>query len=1383
MLIETILTGETLKSFITGLLVSFVTDGGKKLLKKLSGDNTMSDKIEKAYEEAVRKWTKNESTRKSELIHLSNRKEQLVQVILRKSLDKEVDNNIKLLLDLFKEELMKSNAYYLLIDCYFEHFVSENIILNKKVDSLINAQEQLKAIVIDAIKELRLKSPENFLPLSETTSKTSTNRKAPGCFLKQIDGAEVYIPRSATDQKELNNISINTEGKQRITLQDIIKVESRIVLLGSAGMGKSIELKETAIALVKSGEYYPIFISLNTYTSEDSIEDILPDHWTEVPQDQIVLFLDGFDEIEPSELNKAKRRIASFSKKHKEIKIVLSCRTNFYDLSINTGEGTIRGYKEFFLQELSVKDVKDFVDQRYPFNGEEFIYTIYSNKLEDIAFNPFFLQLILKKYDPNVPKQQLKRTDLFRDFIESRFSWDSVHFEETMELRDEKYKALSLLRKISLAMETAGVRVIEEKDLRELISETNEFKLIKYCTVFTKDEATGNRWKFEHNYFQEFLCAELLSQQDFETVKSFISHKKLDKVLPTWFNTVAQLISILNSEGILFKKLINWLVQNDSEVLVNVEREKLSPSIRKEIFKQIFEYYRGKKIWIDSNKFNDTNLAYFGQSNESIDYILSIAMDCDEPRINRMNALYVMRGFTLDEYPSISTIKENLLSLLEEKINDHNFAYSVIRTITNFKFRDRTFEYKIFELVKHKKSRNIRAAMYSYLAEGVDFEKHVKYFLEGYTLLKKGHPERGHVRLIDEDLSLKRGIMLFKSPKALKNIIAYCIEHNFLEHSSDSKELYESIISNCVDAFNQDQSIYHDVFQFMKHHSKRYHSLQFSIVLSFFTQTGTRDMAFYSVLDSFNEGEGKYTSYIQLAGLITEADFVTVLTKKLGDDFINRLYWDIYNINVDLAESFKVKVKELSGYEIPITERIDWDSVNRQRVQDSFNLLFDFSAFQIEVLRVFGDKNVLTEDELWEVRRNNRRVDLEELYVGSALDFIREFTTPVEKTEVKSWFPKNEGAYENMVIGELYQYIKNHKNLEVEKYQIAFIKNWYDKNIETVDFTKAITHNEDGSFTINDYSCYLTFFMCKFSFNCKTNILLDMLSFTLGDTIGLETISLDYIVENIEDKSLVDSRIIDNLTKHTLDDFSTYKAHVEYALINNLETCYGTIVEDLVTMEGKYYQKNNIVDLLIKSNIDISLLENCSSRLEINLRLYLLRKLLTLNKKEFVINHLLEIDSTSYNIDVQCEINKLLISTGQIEGLIRSINWIKKTNRNPFSQNGQSLTYYKDIAVLPQFKELLELSYNENIKCDHEFDNLLRFVVGGLEELALVSQYNFEVVIGCLEDFITTNKETFKNVEFLNMSIEVIRRKYYEKLVVKHDMLSAKEKINALINE
>ncbi|WP_282036293.1 hypothetical protein [Saccharicrinis aurantiacus] len=89
--------------------------------------------------------------------------------------------------------------------------------------------------------------------------------------------------------------------------------------------------------------------------------------------------------------------------------------------------------------------------------------------------------------------------------------------------------------------------------------------------------------------------------------------------------------------------------------------------------------------------------------------------------------------------------------------------------------------------------------------------------------------------------------------------------------------------------------------------------------------------------------------------------------------------------------------------------------------------------------------------------------------------------------------------------------------------------------------------------------------------------------------------------------------------------------------------------------------------------------------------------------------------------------------------------------------------------------------FEEKLLGGSEFDNLRRFVIDAFEALALVSENNFNLLIDSLVNFIDENKNKFKDVEFLYMSIEHIRKKFYETVVVSYDMASAKKKIDKFI--
>jgi hypothetical protein len=1370
-------------AFFISILANITTEAGKTILEKITRNKTIVQSVEHAFERAVNAWTVNDDIRRKELIHIANRTALLKQIVTEYESSKSVDRNVNELLELFKLELMSDDiGFNLLVDNYFQDAIKRSSRIEGKVDNIAE-------VLIDLSKQLEGDNTDSkeFIPISTVKDNTIISKSQ---FISELKKEPLYMPRTLINYQKISSDKSLFEDKneENIGLKKLLLEESRIVLLGSAGTGKSIELKEVALEIAKSEDFFPIFLALNTYLPEDKIDDILPSNWDSVPENKIILFLDGLDEIEPSQFNNAKRRIAQYSQKYPNTKIVISCRTNFYELPTNNKVGTLRDFQPYFINELTLNDVKTYVINNYSFDSEAFVEIVYENNLEDIIFNPFFLKLILKNYEKHNEKLISSRVELFREFIDSRLELDESHFVETINLSEEKYKALNLLRKISLSMEVVGTRTIDEEDLRKVVVETSDFHLVKYCTVFKKEEGVVARWKFEHNYFQEFLCAELLSEQPFEIVKSFISYNEYEKVLPTWFNTVAQLISILDSKSDLLKELTDWLIKNDSEVLVNVEREKLSLGLRESIFILIFEHYRHLKIWIDSNKFRDKDLAYFGQSKKCIKYIFNIVINTNEPRIVRLNALNVLAGFSFHNISINTTIKNQLIDVLKEQIEDSNFVFTVINTIRKCGYTDKETVNKVFEIVQNKKARYIRAAMYKFLIEGIEFENYIEYYLEGFHILKTKDEERGETSLMDESWNLKEGLKKFDSFNSLKLILEFCISENYLERDYDRDIVFKSIVSNCIKIYETEQEIFEYVLKLLHHFSRHWSNNEAKIVKNFFVKTKTEQKAFETTLELIKTKDEHYSYYTLLSSFINKNNYAQVIEQNINsnisNNFIQRLYWDIRNKNNILAEMYKETVHSQTDIKIELPKQIDWDVIRKKRAQDSFDLLFDVDAFKEEALRVFGDKVSLTLDELWDIKKTKSiPQEMEDVFVNSALDFVREFARDTKITfrkNIEDWFIQGNNV-EYYFIEQKYQSIKNNNSLEISENQINIIRSWYEKYVGVTDFKTAITIGDNKSFSINNYACYITFFMKKFGFECQESILLDMLSFAFGDLIGMDTIQFEYISESVSDLELVKIRVVDNIISQQIAHFSIYEAHVEFALLNNLKQCYPTIQQNLLKADVEEHHKKSIIDLFFKYKSGIKGLKDICDKLEFNVKGHLFDKLIQNEHASFVIEKLVTLCDSDLDINENRLVNNLLITTKQVLGLERSIEWIRTYKQNPFNQHGQGLSHFDDIKALPYLIELLELSYDSSITSEHKFDRLWSFVVNGLENLALASKENYSIVITRMKSFIVQNKDALENIEFLNRPIGTIKEKYYSNENIKYNLETALSKIESLI--
>lgn len=112
---------------------------------------------------------------------------------------------------------------------------------------------------------------------------------------------EYYIPRLLTsyDYRQTKESVLYDPEISKIYLNSLIGSVNRMVILGGAGSGKSIELLSQARALQANDDYLtPIYKRFNTYTDED-LDKYLPTGWMDVNASQVVLFLDGLDEIQP----------------------------------------------------------------------------------------------------------------------------------------------------------------------------------------------------------------------------------------------------------------------------------------------------------------------------------------------------------------------------------------------------------------------------------------------------------------------------------------------------------------------------------------------------------------------------------------------------------------------------------------------------------------------------------------------------------------------------------------------------------------------------------------------------------------------------------------------------------------------------------------------------------------------------------------------------------------------------------------------------------------------------------------------------------------------------------------------------------------------------
>ena len=231
-------------------------------------------------------------------------------------------------------------------------------------------------------QEFRRKVTTSLLHIVETLEPFRISKKE-GPKIKYHEVPQ-YITRKVCLAKDYDVASrLFLRNELTHSLVNVILQQKRIVLLSDAGVGKTIELQQVAWYF-STGEKHlnPLLVSLNKYVQ--SLSELLPPNWNEIPESQLLLVLDGLDEIESQNRRAAIRQIETFSDQHPDARIIVSCRTNFYNLETKQISGTLSKFSSYILLNLNAEDIQNYIDKALGNFARDFNNTIIRNQLQEL---------------------------------------------------------------------------------------------------------------------------------------------------------------------------------------------------------------------------------------------------------------------------------------------------------------------------------------------------------------------------------------------------------------------------------------------------------------------------------------------------------------------------------------------------------------------------------------------------------------------------------------------------------------------------------------------------------------------------------------------------------------------------------------------------------------------------------------------------------------------------------------------------------------------------------------------------------------------------------------------------------------------------------------
>lgn len=1208
---------------------------------------------------------------------------------------------------------------------------------------------------------------EDFLIDIEYT-RTDVKEIYIGSFTKYAVVLEDAIKRTVSKfdhSKEISNFYIQRQGEN---LYKVVEKQSRIVLLGNAGSGKSTELACLAKYFTQEDSIFvPVFQKMNTYVDEN-LEDFLPAGWEKIPESTCLVILDGLDEIQPSNFNTAIRKISTFFARHPEINAVISCRTNFYELPNATSSGTLTDFSVYFIDDIDSGNIENFVKTHYSLQTKDFLREVERKGYTDLVVQPFFLQLLLRKYK-NRGNLNISKVELLNDFIEERFAFDEKHFSITNPLKDKKGYVMRILKKVALTMEYMGTNHISSHELQKVLPNPGDIALVRFSTAFKNDEANPKYWGFEHNNIQEFLAASVLEEMNVEQIKQSIS---LDAkhIRPSWVNTLFFLMGIIDSQR--RDILIEWILGIEPEILVKIESDKVDSKTRFNIFKNIFEYYKKLDVWIDSNKFTRQELSRFPDTDVASKFLLEELSDMSNSIQARMNAMDLLKHQKLNsEQERIA--KDVLMDFISENKDTPRIINAAVNTLTNLGLGSSEVLECLMSLFLTRKNQYIRASIYKMIRTAKLENVYIDYLIEGISIAEKGD-DREDAMLLDEYSELVKLLDSDLSVNSLKKLISLLKENSaqswyFYDYRY---RLLDRIVKYCAIVYEEYPEFYDLMFDIYLKYSQNNDLKATSAIAEFFEKTGNKLRAYKELY-----GNTTLLSY-QKAQLYVRLIDKNVIDNLIGEynsrDLTNKELYDFYQSvkfysneaeqnNIQYLEQ---RIKENSDI-LDNEKEIDYKELKLEYDRKNISFYFEPEDVRKEIVNFFERNNIEELD--WSTLFSFKKYDFTQKteLKDASFDLLTLFLQQGRQLTLENFLKYTEDIQhlKDFLFRSLKEKLTRQDAIQITDEQSQKLQMWVTERASTTDIRTAVKVNEidRNKVRFDIVAQTLWYYIEKFDLSVETEKILDFTTF--DDPGNNSRNSLHFaVIEKQAGKGNMQRRIVSNLQTGVNYDIAWVNNAI-YALNNNLQEAYEFIERELANADRPDYYRNQVLEVYQKTLNSTKTLLNILAKVKAQPFKWKLIEILFQNEtvRDSIINFLREIMLDTNEGEYQKFLaSKFLTKAGDFQGTQFYLDFLIDNNQNEdldYIFGISSLIEITDPVFLPQLMKLYKIGRvaEEN----DEFNRVASTVGEVLLNLALMSENNLQLVKKNILKFIEENREKIENIKYLHAFIERMEFQFY----------------------
>jgi energy-coupling factor transporter ATP-binding protein EcfA2 len=1135
-------------------------------------------------------------------------------------------------------------------------------------------------------------------------TKAVTKRKAPPPK-KVYPPVENYLERLIVEMNADYSTNIFSQGK---ALSSFIKTEKRIALLGPANNGKSTELAHLASMVASETNLYPYLVRLKNHTGE-VIKDYIPEI-EDIPQNQILVLLDGLDEVPIGGFDSARRKIQKFADDFSEVRIVISCRNNFYvTYSEDNTLNTLQGFTAYTLKGLSQKQIESYLDQLSSiknFNKANFLSEIDKKRFNNLLYTPYYLIRLVKQFieEGALAENIIEITD---KLIQESIRKDVARYFPVSRSGKEQF-IYQVLIKIAFILEYTGKNNCTWSELQLMILPAEEELIRTASSLLEGSESATATWSFTHNNFQEVLAAKCLQNTDANGIRKVICFpSSYEKVKPTWANTLSLLLAILDEKK--RKALIDWLCKDQLDLIIRSEPNVIDEKTRFEVFKRIFEHYTQKGTRINDSKYNIDTLSSFAKSDMMATYLLG-KLEVELVNIGRINALEILSYCNIElEFPRHAT---QLKAAIENNIyGTGNTAYHAIRAYANgFQLTHTEFDRLFLEHVKSPDTW-VLSALYSAILRQGKQESRLKEIL---TIIKdfiKSEHSKREGRLADEYMLLRECVSTITSLESVKELLDFLkVNYDSVFYSTYFREIIDFVLKIAV-RFKTDRSIYEkikDIFISEDIHLVDNRNVMF---LDYFKNTDQLTILFKDIYASQNPLSR--LGLRQLSQLASPASIGFIVEEfrsgKISEENAVLFQSFLSHRNPSLLIDFNEKINTIQNIPLPVFK--DYQTEKKKQNDATREILFDKDKFVDAVSKIFHEaaKDELTYDEMWNYTHG----------IGHELNppILHEVIRFRDKNHVLKkdiLIDKLKRIWDRFSIEQIYRFLKNDKTIEVSDRQKQIIRQWCDNRLGNFSFTTATTKTKNG-YSVKEDAIHLSFFIRRFGFkHYPESVYLDMLSFQKWDDDDADIFEF---VSSVVAADQIDARVLSNLQSVELYP-AAFENHLEYCKNRQLKSAASLLIPFIQNPDT--YRRHETLQCFKELEGDLLALEGTLAGVHDNFKFEII-KLLIHEGSQTISGYVQQQFKTSTDPELKLRYAFYLIQLDKMKGMRYFLSYIKTQREIPMSPDAPFSNFLgplKELKFLPAVFKLYQLGYQPDIK-QAEFASLHHTAATALNSICL----------------------------------------------------------------